>query len=359
MKYFLTLQAILVINLGLANNKDTIEQKTLQVVPIPNIGASPETGFFYGGNVTGLFKLRKSDSVSRTSNANIEVLKTQLNQIYLGIEHNLFLNSEKYMMRGTNELFEFELNYYGIGPDADNQFEAFTFKQLLLDNNFFLKMKGKSYFGIGYRYHFWKTQKYIQNGFLEQDNVLGFKNSISSGITLTYLLDSRDNIVNTYEGSLISASITANSRWLGGSFNHPAANLEVAHFLPTFTKRHVLALHGVGSFNFQQVPFSEYNMLGGENIKRGFYNGRFRDKQFVAAQLEYRIPLYKRVGLVAFSSIGGVAPKLNSFSFSNMQIAGGGGLRYTLSKKERFNFRIDYGLSSESGFLYIGVGEAF
>ncbi|MFM7486583.1 MAG: hypothetical protein ACKO13_06635 [Cytophagales bacterium] len=128
MKYFLTLQAILVINLGLANNKDTIEQKTLQVVPIPNVGASPETGFFYGGNVTGLFKLRKSDSVSRTSNANIEVLKTQLNQIYLGIEHNLFLNSEKYMIRGTNELFEFELNYYGIGPDADNQFEAFTFK---------------------------------------------------------------------------------------------------------------------------------------------------------------------------------------------------------------------------------------
>ncbi|MCU0418822.1 MAG: outer membrane protein assembly factor [Cyclobacteriaceae bacterium] len=348
------------LQLALANDSDTVvRNKKIQFVPVPNLGTSPETGFFYGANATALFKVGNRDSLSRTSNASIDILRTQAHQSYVGLEYNLFLANEKYMARGTNEVFDFNLNYFGIGPKAANQFEPFAFTQILLDNNLFIRLKKNNYVGLGYRYHFWRLNDYRPGGLLDTDNVLGYRRSVSSGINLTYLLDSRDNIVNTYRGTLVSASLTANATWMGSTFNNPAVALEAAHFVPTFTERHVLALHTLASLNFGDVPFSEYNLLGGENIKRGFYNGRFRDQQFAAGQVEYRFPVYKRLGMVAFTSIGSVAREVTTFDASYLKVAGGGGLRYTLSKKERFNLRIDYGMGYESGFLYIGVGEAF
>lgn len=58
----------------------------------------------------------------------------------------------------------------------------------------------------------------------------------------------------------------------------------------------------------------------------------------VAAQLEYRLTLPKRIGLVGFGGLGEVVP--GSLD-QELPASGGRGLRFELSKKYQVNLRVD------------------
>lgn len=333
--------------------------KQVEVAVIPSVGYSPETRWYFGGNATTLFKLHKNDTLTRTSNASFDVLYTQNRQAYIGLEYNLFFKKEEYMLRGINEWIDFNLDYFGIGPQSPNTPETFDFRQLTLDNTVFKKLNGKTFIGIGYRYSLWQTLRTQPGGLLEFDNPAHYKQSVSSGAMFTYLVDSRDNIVNTFKGGLFNFSLTLNNKWLGSTANNPNINIEASKFYNVNRFNHILAFHALGNFNFGEVPFAEYSVLGSENMKRGYYSGRYRDKQFAAMQAEYRFPIYKRLGMVVFGAMGDVASSMQTFTVQTIKFSGGAGLRYMLFKDERLNLRLDYGITNQSGFIYIGIGEAF
>jgi hypothetical protein len=72
-----------------------------------------------------------------------------------------------------------------------------------------------------------------------------------------------------------------------------------------FGKRNVWASQLIGQFNMGDVPFNQLALIGGESIMRGYYTGRFRDKNQIAAQTELRflpLPLgfSKRLGATVF-----------------------------------------------------------
>ena len=93
---------------------------------------------------------------------------------------------------------------------------------------------------------------------------------------------------------------------------------------------------------------------------RGYYEGRYKDDQQVVFQSEYRFPLYKRLRGVVFGGTGTVSKDFLDFGLSDLKYSYGAGLRFALSKKEKLNLRIDYGIGQgkSSGF-YIQLGEAF
>ena len=80
----------------------------------------------------------------------------------------------------------------------------------------------------------------------------------------------------------------------------------------------------------------------------------------IATQLEYRLVLPKRFGLVGFGGIGGVAPGGRDFFRSNAFLpAGGAGLRFMLSKTYHVNLRADLAAGKNEHTFSMGVGEAF
>jgi outer membrane translocation and assembly module TamA len=93
---------------------------------------------------------------------------------------------------------------------------------------------------------------------------------------------------------------------------------------------------------------------------RGFFEGRFRDKHYLAAQAEWRQPVYKRIHASAFIAAGEVASSLSSFSNRRIKVAGGGGIRLLLNPKESVFVRFDYAWNNEgSGGFYIRIYDAF
>jgi outer membrane translocation and assembly module TamA len=111
--------------------------------------------------------------------------------------------------------------------------------------------------------------------------------------------------------------------------------------------------------NFGEVPFLDMAKVGNDDILRGYPRNRFRDKHFTASQIEYRFPVYKRFGAVAFTGLGDVFSDINQLSLNTLKYSIGGGLRYAINKKERLNIRLDYAIGRNENAFYLMVTEAF
>ena len=96
-------------------------------------------------------------------------------------------------------------------------------------------------------------------------------------------------------------------------------------------------------------------------LLRGYFAGRYRDRDLLAFQAEYRAPVWWRIGVVAFGAIGQVQHDLNGFRSDQFHPSLGAGLRFALSPQEELNIRADFGRGFDvnSGGFYLSFGEAF
>ncbi|HAI84102.1 MAG TPA: hypothetical protein DCL43_10560, partial [Chitinophagaceae bacterium] len=121
-----------------------------------------------------------------------------------------------------------------------------------------------------------------------------------------------------------------------------------------------LAFQVFAQLNNGNVPWRELPRMGNPTIMRGYFNGRFRDNNYVAAQTEVRFPVHRLANLAFFGSIGQVNRTLEAMSLTDIRVAGGTGLRFIANRKKNITLRFDYAITTDanSGF-YIKIGEAF
>ena len=87
---------------------------------------------------------------------------------------------------------------------------------------------------------------------------------------------------------------------------------------------------------------------------------RFRDKEMIEGQMEYRFPIWGRWGGTVFFGAGEVAPSVLNFSPARLKPAGGLGLRFAVIPKERINIRLDFAYTDFAGLVYyLDINEAF
>ncbi len=98
-------------------------------------------------------------------------------------------------------------------------------------------------------------------------------------------------------------------------------------------------------------------LLGSDERMRGYYQGRYRDKNVVSSQLEYRRQLTWRHGVVAWVGAGTMGPSIDSLNDGRWLPSAGVGYRFEF--KPRVNIRLDYGIGKGSSGFYFQVGEAF
>jgi outer membrane protein assembly factor BamA len=144
----------------------------------------------------------------------------------------------------------------------------------------------------------------------------------------------------------------------GSDFDFNRYILNLRQYL-SITSNHLLAIQFYGNFVGGYSPFYELPALGGQNLMRGYFLGRYRDKQYVLAQAEYRTSLLWRIGLVGFAGVGDVTDRLELIQLSELKYSVGAGLRFALDVKEKLNVRIDFGIGKNSSGIYFAIEEAF
>jgi hypothetical protein len=186
--------------------------------------------------------------------------------------------------------------------------------------------------------------------------------SLFVGPTFTY--DSRNNNTYTTKGMIVYAyynmmqGVFGNNHYQGGFFN-----MEYSQFF-LLDKKIVLGLDvQEQSLTGSESPFYLLPALGSDEMMRGYYNGRYRDRNLIAGQAELRYRLSDRIGIVGFIGTGEVSNA--AFTLPQLKPNIGGGWRYFFDVQKGLSVRMDYGIGQkpageprESGF-YIGLGQAF
>jgi outer membrane protein assembly factor BamA len=264
---------------------------------------------------------------------------------------------------------KFPENTYGIGTlttnDKANHIN-FNYQRTYL--TFYKKIVPDNYWGLGYQldYHYGISE----DGTIDQ-TVSDFKkygepnSSISSGLNLSYLYDSRKNPINPKNGAYLNLTFRQNMSFLGSTSNWSAVKLDVRKYLKLSpTSDNILAFWSILWFTQENVPYLDLPATAEDmfnNTGRGYVQDRFIGKKMLYVESEYRF------GLTANGLLGGVvfanAESLSEYqtnTFKSIAPAVGTGLRLKFNKHSNTNLCIDYGygFKGSKGF-FLNLGEVF
>lgn len=338
---------------------DTASVEKSKWVAYPTLSFSPETSWEFGAAAVLVYFARR-DTTNRLSEASGFTFFTVEGQFGAHLDHTLYSHQNLWFALGEIRLQNYPLLYYGIGPDVPNEELGIANADFtLIRERFLRKVHGDWYMGLEVDF-----QRLSQVSFDWHDSappiesILGADGYSNLGLGLGLVYDTRHNPLNVRHGFLSEIAYLHYEPSWGSTHRLNSIFLDSRAFFKV-NKRNVLALQLMGSFSEGEVPFNQLNMVGGETMMRGYYLGKYRDKNLLGFQVEHRwlpFKFSKRIGAAAFASIGSVSPTLK---FDKTLWTVGGGPRVLLFPKRDIFTRVDVGLNSEGYGIYLFIGEAF
>jgi hypothetical protein len=254
---------------------------------------------------------------------------------------------------------DFPDKFYGIGPDAiEDDEEDYTRLGVRLDAAVQYEIYKDIFAGLRLNYEDLEVEDVETGGLIDSGTVPGDGGGIVSGAGLLVHYDGRDDIFMPSKGLYLETSAMSYGRGMGGDFDYSTFVMDLRQFVSPGSW--TLAFQEYFHFSGGDPPFHRLAQLGGSGLMRGFFKGRFRDQNMAVFQVESRIPLSRKFGLVLFGSTGGVAPDPDELELDSFLTAGGAGLRYRIGEEEAIKLRIDlaWGEGGNSG-AYFTINEAF
>jgi hypothetical protein len=329
------------------------------VAPLPTSSAALGTGVI---PVIGyIFPFSEKDKVSPPSTIGAAGLFTNDGSRGFALGGQLFFDENRYQVTAGYAHGNLDYNIYGPG--------IFTGTEAKLP----LEQTGEAFFAEALRRLWW--QFFLGPRFFDGNSVITLNKSNTGPIAIPPDLgihttlrsvgfhlkrDTRPNHFYPTAGTLTDFAADFFSQSIGSKYSFQSYKL-------TFNKYHSLKKNQVLAFGSYfcstqgQPPFYGNCIYGAQSQLRGYTAGRYFDRYMMASQLEYRLALPLRLGLVAFGGIGGVIPGQDQFLIRNSYFlpSAGGGLRFELSKKYHVNLRGDLGYGKDGHTFGLGVGEAF
>ena len=354
-KFFLLL---LVLAGSTAHAQDSTKlPKRFTILPLPVVYYQPETRLVGGAAVVLNFRFPGDSIGARPSSLVNGISYTQNRQFQIYSNFNVFYKNALYYLYGELGYYKFSYKFFGTA-NRDVPEEVYGVDYSRIKANLVRRVFPHVYAGIGYQYEDYRIKDLVDGRTLESGIIPGGRGSKTAGLGFQFLYDSRDSVLYPNKGVFATVSTMHNDAELGGDRSFSRYVLDVAYY-QTLRPRYILALNSYNSFIVGNAPFQQQSLVGGNKKMRGYYEGRYLDKNLVVGQAEMRFPIKGRIGAAVF---GGAALLGNDAQFLRTGtpiFAGGGGIRFNAIRKDHLNIRLDYAIGRESSGLYLVFGEAF
>lgn len=327
----------------------------------PVVAYAPETSWQFGVGGKVLFRPRGVGDWERTSFVAFAARFTLNQQFLASPDYTVFTKGEKYIHRGEIAYNMFPRLYYGIGNNTPaNNEEVFSYSTASIEHLIYRNIFSKLYAGVGFRAATNFNIELEKDGLLFAEQPVGINANKAIGLDAGMLFDNRDNVLSTRQGILAEYRQRFYRTWLGSDYNYAVGELDFRYYHNVFDNpRSIFAWQVYGFSTYGETPFTELAPLGGDMIMRGYYEGRYRDNHMLATQVEYRFPIWRELGGVAFAGVGDVANRFQDFSLPDIKYSVGAGLRYLLLPEENLNIRLDFAVGKDTQNFYINISEAF
>ncbi|GAB4038444.1 BamA/TamA family outer membrane protein [Spirosoma gilvum] len=350
-------------------NQDSVAMPVGKVFAwiLPSIGYEPQTRLaaYLGGNLA-----------YRATDANVSSIYpilayTQNKQLIFHTASNLWFPRNRLNLTGDLRVMHYPQLTYGLGGFTNLQ------NSRLIDYNYVRFYQTVSrlvapnlYVGGGYSldYH-WAIRPGEATGDpvpIGEYMLDGTTKTVSSGLTINLLYDSRTNMLNPKAGFFANVQLRTNFQLLGSDTNYQSLLVDVRKYINwPVTTPNILAFWSYTNLTLQGTPpYLDLPSTGWDansNVARGYIQGRFRGKNLLYGEVEYRFRLMRNgvLGGVAFANAQMISEPITE-QFAKLLPAAGAGLRVKLNKLSGVNFAVDYGIGADgSRSLYFNIGELF
>lgn len=335
-----------------------IKNDSTIIKALPLAYYTPETRIAY--EVFAFYSFYAPNS-RRKSNILLFATYTQNRQYLLTIPWQIYTSKDKYFLNGSLDYRKFPEYYYGLGNKTQESNRAlYVFSAFTLNSKSYIKLENDTYMGIALQ------GQMLTPDFPEGEDIFNDLNLVNGKKGYSYLSlgpsfmrDRRDHILSPSSGSFLEFTpVFGYGKAAERSVYFGLASLDIRSYWK-LGENTTWANQFVAQVSTGNVPYRVLPTLGGPLLHRGYYQGRFRDNHLMLIQSEYRQHVAGRFGLVVFGSVGRVYPKIPTQLFRDLHIAGGGGIRFRVSKNDRTNVRFDYSVTPDSPGFYIYFAETF
>ena len=332
-----------------------------QLINYPTLAYSPETRWEFGVSSLYVYSANK-DLKNRLSEIKAFTFYTQESQYGIWLDHAIYTDKNKWFMYGKARYQSFPLFYYGIGPESPQDYTALIDGQYTLIRERVLREVVPSlYFGLEVDYQRLANVDYLETSTQYIAPEIGENGSTNLGVGAGLLFDNIYNAMNPREGLYSEWAFLSYRDQMSSDFNFSTYISDTRAYKP-LQENTVLALQFYGQFTKGNAPFNMLSLMGGESLMRGYYLGRYRDKNLLAGQIEYRVLPFrfsKKWGASVFLAAGQVYGDNHNFKWNEFLPAGGAGVRYLIFPDKDIYTRIDVSFTQEGSGVYFFIGEAF
>lgn len=343
--------------LGKAVDAGGRASKDLGIVAMPIPMSNPAIGTGLGVAALALYTPGGS---ARPWSTGVGGLYTDNDSWGAGVFQRFYLGGDRVRVTGFAGTGEFNLKFYGIGQDAGDRGE---FVPITQGGDFglvqaLLRIAGPLYIGPAFRYISVDTSLDLSRILPPDMEIPPLElNAKTTSLGLVAEYDTRDSEYGPRRGVLLNAQYMIADDGLGGDFNFNQMKLAANAYFP-LADGSVIAWRAALCDTGGNAPFYEICMFGQNNDLRGYSTGQYRDRSTGAVQVEYRRPLFWKLGMTAFAGVGGVGASPGDILDDPLPAAGLG-LRFAASEQYGVNVSIDYAVGEGGDAVYFYIGEAF
>jgi hypothetical protein len=329
------------------------------VVPFVLPAYQPETSFLIGAAAI-LGHRPAAGSGLRESAISVVGAASVRGQFSVQVAPDVFVSEDSMHFGGTLSAAHFPDTFYGVGAEtSEDDAEPYTADIFEVELSPRWRVLDALYVGPSVRVQSVAVVEVEDGGLLDAGDLIGSEGGQTVQLGVSAFWDTRSSTLYPLRGGIVRLNLRHTLEALGSDYDFDVLRLDGRRYLTLpWHRRHVLALMGLLELRSGEPPLYDLGRLGGGEILRGYYEGRYRDRQYVAAQAEYRLPLFWRVGAVAFASIGGVARDVSAELFTRPRLAAGAGVRVAPVADVPINVRLDVAYGSDIN-VYFNLGEAF
>ena len=324
---------------------------------------SSTTGLGLGVMAAGLYRIDRTDFQIPPSTVSLFVRATLKGVYTVGIEGiNIFKDNRDRLTYRVAFVSQ-PTDFWGVGYDAavNNTPINYTSNNQQVELSYYHRLCRNLYIGARVNFDYIYAKKgdrelikpYINGGKSE---------SLSTGLSLLLEYDSRDFIPNPYRGLYLSLQAMSRPKALANIDDNTWRFTATASYYQKLWRGAVLALDLYGESNSKHTPWQLYARMGSKYRMRGYYEGRFTDRNMVTAQAELRQRVWRRIGVAVWGGAGNCFSSWSNYQWSHTLPNYGIGLRWEF--KKRVNVRFDYGFGGKvngkliNGFQVL-LNEAF
>ncbi len=360
------------------NREDNLDTKhepwKFHFANVPAVGYTLQTGWA-GILASNIGFYTTSDTTAKVSNMQASIAYSEFNQTILPFQANIWTAKNKYNIIIDWRYMDYPSETFGLGGHTElNNGYTINFSYAKIHQSVLKEVTKNFLLGAGFFYDYmWNIKEVnppsnVKTSFQRYDNngPTVLDKSVSSGFALRTQYDDRLNQINSSNGWYAAAIYRPNYTWLGSDNNWETVQIDIRKYIPLSKNRHsVLAFWNLEWLTLSGKP--PYLMLPSTgwddnfNMGRGYIQGRFRAKQLVYFESEYRFDIVQNglIGGVVFANVQSYSSQFSKELRYN-EMGYGAGLRIKLNKLSGANLCIDYGIGTDgSKGFFVNLGEVF